>query len=91
MVSELTCGQQEPARPVVALSRMPEGSSGTMAGLSGDDLIALKLAEVGFVPGAMIRLVRRAPLGSPLEVEVDGARFSLRAETAASVSVYPHA
>ncbi|MSR75423.1 MAG: ferrous iron transport protein A [Planctomycetes bacterium] len=82
---------RESPRKAVALAQLAEGIGGVLLELQGSATVALKLAEAGFVPGARVRLVRRAPLGSPLEVEIDGARFSLRAETAALVMVQIHA
>jgi ferrous iron transport protein A len=37
-----------------------------------------RLADLGFVAGTPVRVVRRAPLGDPLEVEIRGARICLR-------------
>ncbi|MFZ9888175.1 MAG: FeoA family protein, partial [Myxococcota bacterium] len=46
--------------PLAAQARvgMPEGSSPTL----------LRLLEMGLVPGSVVQLTRRAPLGDPLEV-----------------------
>ena len=37
-----------------------------------------RLREMGFPTGASVRMVRRAPLGCPIEFEVGGARLALR-------------
>jgi ferrous iron transport protein A len=49
-----------------------------------------RLMELGIIPGEFLRLIRRAPLGCPLEVEVDGTRFALRLEIAREVQLHPH-
>ena len=46
-----------------------------------------RLLELGLLPGARVRVVRRAPLGCPLEFDVGGARYAVRRETAAAVLV----
>jgi Fe2+ transport system protein FeoA len=38
-----------------------------------------RLADLGLVPGTVVSLVRRAPLGDPLEVELRGFRLCVRA------------
>jgi Fe2+ transport system protein FeoA len=43
--------------------------------------------EMGLTPGAVVRVVGRALLGDPLELEVRGYRLSLRSAEAARVSV----
>jgi|GEM_PF-1632140 Fe2+ transport system protein FeoA len=81
--------QPQPLHPTAELHQLAAGASGIVAALQGHEATTTKLAEAGFVPGALVRLVRRAPLGSPLEVEVDGARFTLRSEDAAAVLLRP--
>jgi len=42
-----------------------------------------QLLAMGFVPGTLIRLVRRAPFGDPLELECRGYTLTIRQEDAA--------
>jgi len=51
--------------------------------------MAVRLLEMGLTPGTMIQLVKRAPLGDPLEVRVRGCHVSLRTAEAAHVRVAP--
>lgn len=44
--------------------------------------IARRLMALGFVPGTYVEVVRRAPLGDPIEFELRGGRISLRASEA---------
>jgi len=53
--------------------------------LEGDADLRVRLMELGFCPETHVRVVRRAPFGCPLQVEVAGAHFSLRAEVARAV------
>lgn len=48
-----------------------------------------RLLEMGLLPGTEVTLLRRAPLGDPLELRLRDYTLSLRAEDAASVSVSP--
>jgi len=48
---------------------------------------AQRLSEMGLVPGAAVRLVRRAPLGDPLEIEVGRFHLALRRADARAVTV----
>ena len=49
--------------------------------------LATQVMELGLLPGASIRLVRRAPLGCPIEFEVGGARLALRGTDAANIFI----
>jgi Fe2+ transport system protein FeoA len=53
--------------------------------------IPRRLADLGFVPGTELCVVRRAPFGDPIEIEIRGYRLCLRAEQIESLSVVPAA
>ncbi len=71
----------------IPLSELATGAEGAVVTLEGDPELRVRLLELGFCPETRVRVVRRAPFGCPLEVEVGGSHFSLRAETARSVRV----
>lgn len=70
-----------------SLADMSEGQSATIAEISGDDSVSIRLMEMGLTDGERIRLVGRAPLGDPLEISIRGYRLSLRLSEAARVLV----
>ncbi len=52
-------------------------------------MVRERLVELGLTPGQVVRVLRRAPLGDPLELAVRGARLAVRADEAADVLVEP--
>lgn len=70
----------------MTLAEAPLGTFFSIQSLApeGQDLLHL-----GFVPGTRVRLVRTAPLGDPIEVDIAGARLAIRRESLASVTVIP--
>ncbi len=46
-----------------------------------------RLVDMGLTPGTVVKLVKIAPLGDPLEVSLRGYELSLRREDAAQISV----
>jgi ferrous iron transport protein A len=46
-----------------------------------------RLREMGLVPGTRIEVVRRAPLGEPIEVSVRGSRLAMRNHEAAHIQI----
>ncbi|MGM9991250.1 MAG: ferrous iron transport protein A [Candidatus Bruticola sp.] len=46
-----------------------------------------RIMTLGINAGAVVKMVRRAPLGDPLEFEVNGCLLTLRSEDAADVVV----
>lgn len=80
----------EPASSVPASSRLdalPVGASARIADVCGADAVSLRLLEMGLTPGAVVRVVGRAPLGDPWELEVRGYRLSIRRAEAARVAL----
>ena len=44
---------------------------------------------MGLVEGALVKVLRKAPLGDPIQIEIDDYRLSLRKAEAAEVEVEP--
>lgn len=73
-------------RPLDVLS---PGEAGRIVRVDGDPAIARRLMELGLVPGTMVEVVRRAPLGDPMELRVRQVHLSIRRSEAAHVHVEP--
>lgn len=73
----------------VALSAAPVGSRGRIASVStpGAPALAHRLHDLGFVKGAMVEVVRRAPLGDPVLYRVCHYEICLRKAQAAAIQM----
>ena len=69
------------------LSELAPGKLALIEHVHGEDELAGRLLEMGLIEGNEIKLLRKAPLGDPLELEVCGYRVSLRKTEAARVTV----
>lgn len=69
------------------LDRLALGEGAEVLGVGGPGGIAMRLLEMGFVPGTRVELVKTAPLGDPLELRIRGYHLSLRRAEAAHVRV----
>ena len=69
------------------LSEIAFGTPVTVHDLLHEAETRVRLLELGFLPGAEVRMIRRAPLGCPVEVDIAGARFSLRREVVDAILV----
>lgn len=52
-----------------------------------DKELALKLMEMGCLPGEVVTIERKAPLGDPIAISVAGFLLSVRKEDAATILV----
>ncbi|PIE51072.1 ferrous iron transport protein A [Candidatus Fermentibacteria bacterium] len=65
------------------LSEMSAGDSGTVTGIAKCEReYRQKLLRMGLVRGVNFTMVRKAPLGDPVEIETDSQKISLRAKEA---------
>ncbi len=69
------------------LSELAVGSRATVRMFPGQGAAFLRLREMGVLPGTPITLVRTAPLGDPLEIQVRGYSLTLRKSEAEHVMV----
>lgn len=55
-----------------------------------DEQVSLRLKELGFLPGAMLKVIGFGLMGSdPMAVQVNGTKFALRRAEAAKICVEP--
>jgi ferrous iron transport protein A len=74
---------------VPSLEQVAVGQTVSVVDVPGDDLVSLRLLEMGLTPGVRVSVVAVAPLGDPLELNVRGYRLSIRRREAALVAVAP--
>jgi ferrous iron transport protein A len=67
------------------LSELNLGESGVLVGLDLPESVQNHLMHMGFVPDALVTVLRRAPAGDPTVYGVDGMEIALRRETAAAI------
>jgi ferrous iron transport protein A len=72
---------------LATLDSLPVGGTGTVVAVDGAGAMAVRLLEMGFVPGTRVKLVKVAPLGDPLELRLRGFHVSLRRAEAARIRV----
>lgn len=66
---------------------MKPGQTARIVALDGKGPLVQRLYEMGLIEGFEVTLVRRAPMGDPLEVRVLGYSLSLREAEAALITV----
>ena len=72
-----------------ALSELKVGDSGVLVALDLPESVQNHLMHMGFVPDALVTVLRRAPAGDPTVYSVDGMEIALRRETAAALRMRP--
>jgi len=76
---------------VSVLSQLGVKESAVLVALDLPESVQNHLMHMGFVPGALVTVLRRAPAGDPTVYCIDGMEIALRHETAESIRVKPPA
>ena len=71
----------------MTLAQLAVGASATISAYPQSGPAFTRLREMGMLPGTRVTLVRTAPLGDPIEIQVRGYRLSLRKSEAALVEL----
>ena len=68
------------------VAQMGPGETGVISGFTSEEL-SIKLLEMGFLPGSVVKFNFKAPLGDPICVTISGYDVSIRLEEAAIISI----
>jgi len=71
----------------VTLKDLRPGERARVLCCRGSGSVFQRLCEMGFIEGAPLRMVRYAPLGDPIEVELSDYHLSLRKAEAGMIEV----
>ena len=69
------------------LSELEPGEKGTIVKVQGSGALRRRLLDMGLIRGTEIEMVRKSPLGDPLEFLVKGYNLSLRKRECENVYV----
>ncbi len=69
------------------LAGVAKGRSAKVSAVNGTDTVTRRLMEMGIVPGEMVRVVKSAPFGDPMEIKVRGYHLAVRRNEARMIEV----
>ena len=70
-----------------SLIDLAPGTTGVVTELRFEEADAVRLMELGFVPGVSVSCQRQVPMGDLAVYQLDGTQIALRRETAARILV----
>jgi len=71
--------------PRTTLADLPVGAEAVVLEVCCPRPVARRLMEMGVLPGTRVAVVRAAPLGDPIEIEVRSYSLSIRRKEAAGI------
>ncbi|PID27640.1 MAG: ferrous iron transport protein A [Candidatus Cloacimonadota bacterium] len=69
------------------LSELKPGEKSIIADVSSDSKIKRKLVEMGITKGEEVEMIRVAPLGDPIAVEIRGYKLTIRKNDAKHIKI----
>ncbi len=71
----------------MTLREMKPGQQGKVTSIGSAGTMKRRIMDMGVTPGVEIKVIKVAPLGDPIEVNVRGYELSLRKDEAAQIQV----
>ena len=71
----------------MTLDKTPYGTPARVVSIDGDGAVALRLMQMGVVPGASLSVVKSAPLGDPIQVRLRDYDLAMRRVEAQTITV----
>nr|WP_170164341.1 FeoA family protein [Mobilisporobacter senegalensis] len=72
---------------MMTLKDLKPGQEGTVIGIGEKGPMRRRIMDMGVTPGVLVKVVKVAPLGDPIEVNIRGYELSLRKDEAKQIEV----
>ena len=72
---------------IVSLKSLSDGESGIVERIELTGATKRRLIEMGITPGTLVGVLKRAPLGDPIEILLRGFSLTIRGEDAEKILV----
>ena len=69
------------------LNELETGASAVITSVGGNGALRQHFLDMGVIPGAVIKAVKRAPMGDPVEYRIHGYELTLRVDDAAKIEI----
>ena len=73
----------------MTLGELDIGQSGRITDVGGQGALRQHFLDMGLIPGADVTLLKFAPMGDPMELQIHGYELTLRLADAAQIGVIP--
>ena len=71
------------------LKELEIGESARIRSVGGQGALRQHFLDMGLIPGAVVRLIKYAPMGDPMELQIHSYELTLRLDDAAKIEIEP--
>lgn len=72
---------------MLKLSELAPGNAGVIESVGGEAAFRRRLIDMGITPGTKVTIVRLAPFGDPIQINIRGYELSIRKSEADQILV----
>ena len=73
----------------MTIKDLKPGQSGIVTRVGGQGALRQHFLDMGVIPGVKVTLIKLAPLGDPMELQLHGYELTLRLDDAAKINIKP--
>ena len=71
----------------MTLDKLKIGKTSRIVSVGGEKSLRLRLLDMGLIPKTEVKVIKVAPMGDPIELQVRGYELTLRREDAREIQV----
>ena len=71
----------------ITLDKLKIGKKAIIRKVGGKGALRIRLLDMGIIPNTVIKIVKKAPMGDPIEISLRGYELTLREEDAKKIDV----
>lgn len=71
----------------MTLKDLKPGQEGTVISIGEKGTVRRRIMDMGVTPGTQVKVIKVAPLGDPIEINVRGYELSLRKTEASQIEI----
>ncbi len=72
---------------MTTLAKLKIGVEAKVTKILGDSAISRRLMEMGIVPGVLVKIIKTAPFGDPIQIKIRGYDLAMRRSEAETIEV----
>lgn len=73
----------------MTLNELKPGQRATITTVGGEGPLRCRFLDMGLIPKTGVSLIKTAPMGDPIEIEVRGYNLTLRIDDAKKIEITP--
>jgi Fe2+ transport system protein FeoA len=71
----------------MTLDKLPIGKTATITQVGGEGALRCRLLDMGIIPKTKVNVIKVAPMGDPIEINIRGYELTIRMDDARKIEI----